>query len=130
MQARSKNIRRYVRALAGSLNEAATRKEATAMLDNFFLLVKRRGDTKFLMTCLIEAQKEYKAKGKKLAEVVSAAPLSSVSQKKALSLLKLKGFGTPIWRVNPQLLGGSALFLGNEYLMDGTLREKLHRMFL
>lgn len=127
---RNKNIRRYVRALLGSLNEAATRKEAAAMLSNFFLLVKRRGDTKFLRAILIEVQKEYEAKGKKPAEVQSAAPLSSASQKKALSLLKLKGFNAPTWRVNPQLLGGSALFLGNECLMDGTLREKLHRMFL
>ena len=130
MQARSKNIRRYVKALAGSLAKAKTRKEAVAMLDNFFLLVKRRGDTKFLITCLAEAQKEYKAKGRKPTEMVSAASLSLASQKKTLSLLKLKGFGAPTWRVNSQLLGGSALFLGNEYLMDGTLREKLHRMFL
>ncbi len=130
MRARSKNIRRYARALAGSLTEAATRKEALSMLDNFFSLVKRRGDTKFLRTILIEVQKEYEVKGRKVAEMVSAAPLSSTEQKKTLSLLKLKGFCAPTWRVNPQLLGGSALFLENEYLMDGTLREKLHRMFL
>lgn len=130
MQVRSKNTRRYVRALAGSLMKAKTSKEASSMLDNFFSLVKRRGDTKFLRAILIEVQKEYEAKGRKVAEMVSAAPLSSTSQKKALSLLKLKGFNAPTWHVNPELLGGSALFLGNERLMDGTLREKLHRMFL
>ena len=122
MQARSKNIRRYASALADSLAKAKTRKEAAVMLDNFFSLIKRRGDTRFLRTVLIE--------GKKQAEMISAAPLSSASQKKTLSLLKHKGFGTPTWRVNPELLAGSLLFLGNEYLMDGTLREKLHRMFL
>ena len=130
MQARSKNIRRYASALAGSLAKAKTRKEAAVMLDNFFSLIKRRGDTRFLRTVLIEVQKKYEVKGKKQAEMISAAPLSSASQKKTLSLLKHKGFGTPTWRVNPELLAGSLLFLGNEYLMDGTLREKLHRMFL
>ena len=130
MQARSKTIRRYASALADSLAKAKTKKEAAVMLDNFFSLIKRRGDTRFLRTVLIEVQKKYEVKGKKQAEMISAAPLSSASQKKTLSLLKHKGFGTPTWRVNPELLAGSLLFLGNEYLMDGTLREKLHRMFL
>ncbi|MBI2452620.1 MAG: F0F1 ATP synthase subunit delta [Parcubacteria group bacterium] len=130
MQVRNKNIRRYASALAGSLAKAKTRKEAAAMLDNFFSLVKRRGHAKFLRTVLIEVQKKYEARGRKPAEMVSAAPLSSASRKKTLSLLKRKGFGTPAWRVSPELLAGSALFLGNEYLMDGTLREKLRRIFL
>ncbi len=130
MQQRSKKIRRYVKALVGSLLKARTRKEAAAMLGNFFLLVKRRGDTKFLRAILREAKSEYETKGGKVAELVSAAPLSPAARKKTLSLLKPKGFGAVVARVNPELLGGSALFLGNEYLMDGTLREKLYRMFL
>lgn len=130
MQARSKKIRRYVKALVGSLMKAKTRKEAAVMLSNFFLLVKRRGDTKFLRAILVEAQHEYEARGGKVAEMVSAAPVSLAARKRALSILKPKGFGAITMRVNPELLGGSALFLGNEYLMDGTLREKLYRMFL
>ncbi len=130
MQARSKKIRRYVKALVGSLVKARTRKEAAVMLSNFFLLVKRRGDTKFLYAILREAQYEYETKGGKMAEMVSAVPVSPAARKKALSILKPKGFGAVAVRVNPELLGGSALFLGNEYLMDGTLREKLYRMFL
>lgn len=127
---RNKNIRRYVKALVGSLTKAKTKKEATGMLSNFFALVKRRGDTKFLRTILVEVQSEYETRGGKRAEMVSANPLSLATRKKALSILKPKGFRTLRVRVNPQLLGGSALFLGNEYLMDGTLREKLYRMFL
>ncbi|MBI4122810.1 MAG: F0F1 ATP synthase subunit delta [Parcubacteria group bacterium] len=130
MQARNNKIRRYVKALVGSLAKAKTRKEAKAQMSNFFALVKRRGDTKFLQACLVGVQNEYKAKGKKVVEMVSAAPLSLTTQKKALSILKPKGFGAITVRVNPQLLGGIAIFLGNEYLMDGTLREKLYRMFL
>ncbi|MDO8655127.1 MAG: F0F1 ATP synthase subunit delta [bacterium] len=130
MQARSKKIRRYVKALVSSLLKAKTRKEAAAMLGNFFLLVKRRGDTKFLRAILREVQSEYGTKGGKVAEMVSAVPLSPAARKKTLSILKPKGFGAVTMRVNPELLGGSALFLGNEYLMDGTLREKLYRMFL
>lgn len=130
MQARSRNIRRYVKALAGSLAKAKTKKEAATMLSNFFALIKRRGDTKFLRAILVDVKSEYEARGGKRAEMVSAAPLSPAARKKALSILKPKGFGTVRVRVIPELLGGSALFLGNEYLMDGTLREKLYRMFL
>ena len=129
MQRNSKKTLKYAQALASALRNAKTKTQAALMLRNFVALVKRSGDTRLIKAVLLEAQLIYEAKGKKRAEIVSASLVSKTLQNRMKHVLGTKGFGTLAMRQDAKLLGGSALFLGNEYLIDGTLREKLRRIF-
>ena len=100
------------------------------MMRNFLSLVRKQGNTKLLQAMLLEAQRQQRMKAGKEAEMVSAVPVSAALRKKTQSRLKTKGLGSLVVRTDPRLIGGAALFLGNEYLLDGTLREKLRRMFI
>lgn len=115
----------YASALVGAL-EGVSEKEQRTRIARLKNLLKKRGDTRLLSALLYEFAKMWAARKGTIALVVSAGPpsfLKAAMQK----TLKKKGYQVQE-KQDPALLGGSAVFLGNEYLVDNSVRGKLRKM--
>lgn len=97
------------------------RKEAEIRIIRFVGLLKKHGDLKIAGEIISEIRS---AKAKKNT-VVSARPLSIETKEKIEKLLKAEVKE----RVNPDVIGGMALFLNNELLIDGTVKRKIAKIF-
>lgn len=118
--------RQYTRALVEAL-EGKTQKEAEGIVKRLKMLLKKRGDLRLIYQVEKEFIKMEAEKEGVPAEVVAASALSDQTRKEMEQSLEKKGF-TIRERVEPDLIGGIAIFLGKEQLIDGTIRGRLNRI--
>jgi F0F1-type ATP synthase delta subunit len=120
----SKKTRTYAKALLGVFSRAPER-EARATAKRFKKLLRKRGDLRFLSAVLQEFKKMWQERKGEIARVVTAKeqPLGS----SLLRELKRKGYQAKK-EENKDLIGGTAVFLGNTYLLDNSVRGKLQKI--
>ena len=119
--------RKYAKALASVLEKAESKSEAEKIAKRFKHLLYKRGMVKKSGQILQEFSRILKEKDGREAVVVSALKLESKTKNKIEKNLAEKGYRMEE-KVDPSLIGGIALILGNEYLIDGTLKGKLKRL--
>lgn len=107
--------------------EGAKGAEILKRADRFKALLKKRGDLKIAGKVLREFAKAQKAATGKQAVLVSAKRVAKEGREKISALLEKKGYQTEE-RVAPELIGGLAIILENEILIDGTIQSKLARI--
>lgn len=123
MQGKAKT---YAQVMVESL-DGVSEKETAARVKNLKVLLQKRGDFKQLSKILQEFSRAWKERKGQIAEVVSAEPLSSKVRESMTESLKKKGYIMEE-RIDPSVIGGTALYLGRDYMIDGTIRGKLKRI--
>ena len=118
--------RQYARALLEALEEK-TQKEAERIVKRLKQLLKRRGDLRVIYQVEKEFIKMEAEREGVSAEVVTASVLSDQTRREIEQNLEKKGFAIQE-RVEPDVIGGIAVFLGKEQLVDGTVRGRLNRI--
>ena len=118
----------YARALVESLKDAPL-KEQKERIVRFKTLLKKRGDLRLQSAILGEFVKLWEKRDGKIATVISAkeAPDSFISS--ITKTLKKEGYIVKE-EENEALIGGFAVFLSNEYLIDNSIKGKLHKLRL
>lgn len=90
-------------------------------------ILKRRGDIKISHGILQEFHRlEIEQKGK-VGEVVSAKKLAAPVKAALVSKLKSMKFSLQD-RIDPAVIGGVAVFLGKEFLIDNTILGRLRKI--
>jgi len=115
----AKNLLRLVSDLDG--------KETKERVKKFKRFLQKQGKIKIASLILRELKKEFEKKEGELAEVFSAKDLSVSEKEKIKKVLRKKGF-QPQFKKDSRLIGGIALFLKNEFLIEGTLRKRLSKI--
>ncbi|MDP2735806.1 MAG: F0F1 ATP synthase subunit delta [bacterium] len=114
----------YARALLSAFLKAPE-KEQRGIAARFRQLLKKRGDLKLASSVLQEFCKLWESRNGIVARVVTAKE-SSVTDavKKALDR---QGYQVAKEQ-DPRLVGGAAVFLGNEYLVDNSVKGRLQKL--
>lgn len=107
--------------------DGVSEKEAVKRAKSLKILLQKRGDFKQLSKILQEFSRAWRERRGSVAEVVSAEPLSSKAREDMEKSLKKKGYVMEE-RIDPSVIGGTALYLGRDYVIDGTIRGKLKRI--
>jgi len=107
--------------------QGLSEKEITIRVRRLKILLQKRGDFKQLSKILQEFSRAWKERKGRVAEVVTAEPLSSKVRESLRKSLKEKGYIMEE-RIDPNVIGGIALYLGRDYMIDGTARGKLKRI--
>ena len=107
--------------------DGLSEKEAAKRVKSLKILLQKRGDFKQLSKILYEFTRAWKERKGPMAEVVSAEPLSSKVRESMEKSLKKKGYIMEE-RIDPSVIGGTALYLERDYMIDGTVRGKLRRI--
>ena len=118
--------RTYARVLTAVLADA-TEEQAPMIVQNFKQLLKKRGDLKLSSAILQEFTAVWSAQKGIVARVITATPLSDSAKRQTEQSLKEQGFVLEE-KVEPTVIGGTALFLGKDYLIDGTVRGRLQKL--
>ena len=118
----------YARALVESL-QGASEKEQRARIARFKTLLKKRGDLRLQSAVLGEFAKLWATRNGKIAKVVSAKKASASFIDAVAKTLKKEGYVVEE-EENELLIGGSAVFLSNEYVVDNSVRGKLQKLRL
>lgn len=113
----------YARLLVEALRDAPPNTVAIRVA-NFKKLLKRAHDIKIAGKVVKEFERLWAARNGIVAEVISARPLSDVVRRKLELRLKAKGY-VLAERIDPRVIGGVALRLGTDTLVDGTIKRKL-----
>jgi F0F1-type ATP synthase delta subunit len=122
----TKNPIAYAEALVWSLKDASE-KEQQVRIQRFHKLLKKQGDVRLLSPILREFEKLWEQKNGKVARLVSTGTISSFLKESIESGLKEKGY--QLREVKEEsLIGGAAVFLGNEYLIDNSIQGKLRKL--
>ena len=121
-----KKAKIYARVLFEVL-EGQSEKEIRLLSSRFKELLKKRGDLKYLAQILREFKTLEEEKDGKSGEVIIANSLSGDVKSQLQKSLEDKGYQMKE-RVEPAVIGGQAIFLGKEYLIDGTIRGRLQRI--
>lgn len=116
----------YAQVMAESF-EGLSRKEAERRVQRLKQLLRKRGDLKIVSNMLQEFSRAWKERKGQAGQVVTAEALSKQARQKIAKSLKGKGYIMEE-RVDPDVIGGMAVFLGSEFLIDGTVRGKLKRL--
>jgi len=116
----------YAKALLKSLDGAPEKKQREIAI-RFKSLLKKRGDLRYFNSVLQEFLKLWEERKGKVARVVSAKELPSSFAFAMKSALKKKGYQVKEEH-SENLIGGVAVFLGNEYLFDNTVKGKLQKL--
>ena len=87
----------------------------------------KRGDSKHISKILQEFARAWKERKGQTATVLSAELLSGKTRKQFEESLAKKRYIMEE-KVDPGVIGGVALFLGNDYVIDSTIRGKLQRL--
>lgn len=116
----------YARLLVEAFRDAKPAMVA-ARVSNFKKLLKRANDLKIAGKVVKEFERLWAAKDGTVAEVTAARPLTATARKKLESRLKSKGY-VLTERIDTHVIGGVALRLGNDVLVDGTIINKLQRL--
>ena len=122
----AKKTRLYAKALVESL-EGVMEKEQREIAARFKHLLKKRGDLRHVSSVLQEFKKLWEERKGKIARVVAATELPSSLSSFMKSALKKKGYQVKEEQ-DKNLIGGAAVFLGNEYLFDNTVKGKLQKL--
>ena len=107
--------------------DGLSEKETVKRVKRLKILLQKRGDFKQLSKILYEFTRAWKERKGQVAEVVTAETLSSKARESMEKSLKKKGFIIEE-RIDPSVIGGTALYLGRDYVIDGTVRAKLKRI--
>lgn len=116
----------YGKVLSETL-EGKSRAQARELIKRFKTLLKKRGDLRFLYQILKEYQELQEEKEGKPAQVIFASLPSERLKNDLKTSLGQKGFQMKE-KINPQVIGGAAMFLGREFLIDGTVRGRLQKI--
>lgn len=114
----------YAKALKAAL-EGKSSNEEKKIIRRFKELLKKRGDLRIAYH--VEQEFKLLQEDGTPAEVITAEPLSQDAKTDMKKTLEKKGFSMKE-TVDPNLIGGTAVFLGTEYMIDGTVRGKLNRI--
>ena len=121
-------VKIYARALVESLSHIKEN-EVIERVENFKKLLKKRGDLKIAPAVFKEFENAWEKREGETATLVTAEPISEKARKTIEFSLKNKGFQLRE-QVDKGVLGGAALFLGSNFLIDGTVVNKIRQVFL
>jgi len=113
----------YAEALRQVL-ESTQEKDFSNKIDNFKKLLKRSGGMKIAGRVVREFKTIWSEKDGQIAQIITASPLSKGMREQIELVLKNKGFVLKE-RVDPNVLGGLAIVLGKDRLIDYTIKKKL-----
>ena len=118
----------YARALVESLKDVPL-KEQKERIVRFKTLLKKRGDLRLQSAILGEFVKLWEKRDGKIATVISAKEAPDSFIHSITKTLKKEGYVVKE-EENEALIGGFAVFLSNEYLIDNSIKGKLHKLRL
>ena len=118
----------YARALVESLQDVPV-KEQKERIVRFKTLLKKRGDLRLQSAILGEFVKLWEKRDGKIATVISAKEAPDSFIHSITKTLKKEGYIVKE-EENEALIGGFAVFLSNEYLIDNSIKGKLHKLRL
>jgi F0F1-type ATP synthase delta subunit len=107
--------------------DGISEKEAEKKVRALKSLLYRRGDFKQISKILREFSRAWKERKGKTATVVTAEALSEQAKKQVEQSLQKNGYRAEE-KVDPGVIGGMALYLGSDYVVDSTVRGKLQRL--
>jgi len=116
----------YAKVLVQSLESAPEQKQKE-IVARFKGILKKRGDLRHVSAVLQEFAKLWEKRKGKIAHMVSATELPSSFVSLVRSVVKKKGYQVKEEH-DENLIGGVAVFFGNEYLFDNTVRGKLQKL--
>ena len=116
----------YAKVLVQSFN-GASEKEQKEIAIRFKRLLKKQGDLRYASLALQEFTKLWEERNGKVARMISSSELPSPFVSSMKSVLKKDGYQIKEEQ-NESLIGGAAVFLGNEYLFDNTAKGKLQKL--
>ncbi|MBI2124086.1 MAG: F0F1 ATP synthase subunit delta [Candidatus Wildermuthbacteria bacterium] len=120
------NVRIYAKVLHEAL-KGVSLVEQKKRIHVFKEILKKRGDMKIshgILQEFLSLQREEKGK---IGEVVAARQLSPSLKATFSTILKSMKFVLQD-RVDPAVIGGVALFLGKEFLIDNTILARLRKL--
>ncbi|MCH7828316.1 F0F1 ATP synthase subunit delta [Patescibacteria group bacterium] len=116
----------YAKVLVQSF-KGAPEKEQKMIAARFKSLLKKRGDLRYVSSILQEFAKLWEERNGKIAHVLTAHELPVLYAHLIKSALKKQGYQVKT-ELNESLIGGTAIFLGQEYLFDNTVKGKLQKL--
>lgn len=120
------NSKVYGKAL-GEVLEGKSLREAREILARFKHFLKKRGQLRLAPSILRDLKSFQEEKHGKLAQLVSASQLPHHLRIRLKKSLEEKGFQMEE-KIDPEIIGGTALLLGKEYMVDGTIRGRIQKI--
>lgn len=119
--------RKYADALLQALEKESDEKKVIEIVSRLKKILRKHGQTRRTNEILKIFSKMWKERNGKIATIFSSESLiPSVENKMKKQLLEKKYSVEE--RVDPDLIGGLALYLGNDYLIDATIKGKLRKI--
>jgi F0F1-type ATP synthase delta subunit len=119
-------VRIYAKVLHESLKGVSLIEQKKRM-HIFKEILKKRGDMKISHGILQEFQKLEREQTGRVAKAISAKHLSPSVKTALVSRLQSMKF-TLEDHIDPRVIGGVALFLGKEFLIDNTILARLRKL--
>ena len=116
----------YAKAMVAAF-DGLSEKEAKKRTQILKRVLYKRGDSKQISKILQEFARAWKERKGTVATVLSAELLSGKTKKQFEESLAKKRYIMEE-KVDPGVIGGVALFLVNDYVIDSTIRGKLQRL--
>lgn len=110
-----------------SVFDGVGEEEAKDRAKRFKKLILKWGMTKETSEILKRFSRDWRERNGKIATVLSHEPLSSEAKQKIEESLKKNNY-TFEEKIDKSVIGGVSLSLGNEYLIDGTIKGKLKKL--
>jgi len=107
--------------------DGVSEKEAKKRAQILKRMLYKRGDSKQISKILQEFARAWKERNGQGATVVASSPLLGKTRKQMEQSLAKKRYIMEE-KVDPGVIGGVALYLGNDFVIDGTIRGKLKRI--
>ena len=105
--------------------DSKTEEEQKHVAQRLRQLLKKRGDLRLLSHILKEIESLQQGNP---AQVVTAFKLSEQAKSTLEKSLEQKGFSMQE-KVDAHVIGGIVMYLGKEYMIDGTVRGKLQKLW-
>ena len=116
----------YAKAMVEAF-DGVSEKDAKKRAQTLKRMLYKRGDSKHISKILQEFARAWKERKGQTATVLSAELLSGKTRKQFEESLAKKRYIMEE-KVDAGVIGGVALFLGNDYVIDSTIRGKLQRL--
>ena len=107
--------------------DGVSAKEAAKRVSILKRVLYKRGDSKHISKILQEFAKAWKDRNGKVATVLTVEPLADKTGEQFEKALSKKRYIMEE-KIDPAAIGGVALFLGSDYVIDGTIKGKLQRL--
>ena len=101
--------------------------EARKILKAVLSSIRKRGDLNLIGDIIRECEREEKESKGPLARIITSGKISSDAHLELKKKLEEKGFQVEE-EIEPNIIGGTALFLGSETLIDSTVLAKLQKI--